>query len=330
MGDEANDPRMVQFEPFPRLPKEIRLKIWEHAIQEPCIVEIWQQPDYEPRAPQNGRETSEDEFGNEETTEETNEEVEEEPRSTNPINPDPPAPPPIIQAATDNGSKKSSDSDSDDEEDERYVEPINPNPFFTPTPIPPILHATQESRCIALKHYTPPFPVSPSEPPIFYNAANDILYFPPWCFQHNISQFERWISCSAKAKIRKIAIENLVWYAYIEDGSINNQIQISEFRGLEEFYLVSRKPDFSGCGCCHDFEGPDRGVLGFEVDPREPVGEEGEGEGEEARRRDNRRTFRDNVRDGVEEQFGKIREKDPEWRTPELKFVKVMRDGVEV
>jgi hypothetical protein len=328
MGDEANDPRMVRFEPFPRLPKEIRLKIWEHAIQEPRIVEIWQQPDYEPRAPQSGGESSEDESSNEEAHEE---EAEEEPRSTNPINPDPPAPPTIIQPATDNDSEKSSDSDSDDEEeDERYVEPINPNPFFTPTPIPPILHATQESRCIGLKHYTPPFPVSSSEPPIFYNAAIDILYFPPWCFQHNISQFERWISDSAKAKIRKIAIENLVWYAYIEDGSINNQIQISEFKGLEEFYLVSRKPDFSGCGCCHDFEGPDRGVLGFEVDPREPVTDGDEGEGEEARRRDNRRTFRDNVKDGVEEQFGKIRENDPRWQTPELKFVKVMRDGVEV
>jgi len=123
-----------------------------------------------------------------------------------------------------------------------------------------------------------------------------------------------------------------VWYSYVDDGSINDQIQISEFKGLEEFYLVSRNPDHSGCGCCHEFEHPDSGVLGFEVDPGKPVRDMGDGDGDEEKRRlgKNMRTFRDKVRDGVDEQFGKIREKDLEWRTPELRFMKVMRDGVAI
>lgn len=97
------------------------------------------------------------------------------------------------------------------------------------------------------------------------------------------------------------------------DRSVNGQIQVDAWMGLETFYLVGRDPR-GGCGCCLEFEGAERGVVGFE----------GFGEGDE----DEGGKYREIVKEDVRVVFEGIEAKDSMWKVPELKMVKLMRDGV--
>jgi hypothetical protein len=262
--------KLPQFKPFARLPKELRLKVWELAAQVPRIVEICQSSE-------------------EATSDEEN--------------------------------------DSDDEAS------LNPNPFYSPTAIPSILNTNRESRSIALEHYIPSFAHSGYSATIFYNPQVDILYFPAWCFQHNISEFEERVSDDVKGKIKKVAIEKLVWYSTWAKGMINNQIQISELRNLEEFYLVGRKPDFTGCGCCHSWDGPERGVVEFETDEEaeeRKQGEEGKASSKEEKKEEKKEmsSFSARVVRDVLAEFENIKKEDETWQAPEVKLVRLKRNGV--
>jgi 2EXR family len=244
-------PALTEFTLFPKLPKELRIKVWQFAAREPRIVEVCQLQDAKYIF-----------------------------RTTN---------------------------DDDD------WETINSAPFYSPTALPVILRINQESRVIALENYTLSFPNKTHPAQIYYNPAIDILYFAAWCFQYSIGHFERATKESVKDTIRHIAIDNLVWYSGWEDGTINNQIQIDGFRNLEELLLVTREPDETGCGCCHEFDGPETGVPTFmEFD--------GKGEGEKG-------YFERGVKDCVAE-FERIGEGNAGWKAPEVRFVQIMRDGV--
>jgi hypothetical protein len=243
-------PALTEFTLFPKLPKELRIKVWELAAREPRIVEVCQLQD----AKYITHSTQEDNY---ETT--------------------------------------------------------NSAPFYSPTAIPVILHINKESRIIALENYLLSFPNGAEPAQIYYNPTVDILYFPAWCFQYDISHFESVTPSSVKDTIRRIAIDNLVWYSGWGDGTINNQIQIDQFKNLEEFLLVTREPDAMGCGCCHEFEGPEEGVPDFKE-----FGKTAEGE---------KRYFERGVRDVLKE-FERIKESDPEWKAPSVRFVQIMRDGV--
>lgn len=130
----------------------------------------------------------------------------------------------------------------------------------------------------------------------------------------------------SKNKIRKIAIELLCWYrstTSTKNGNINHQIQISEFGGLEQFYLVHRRSDSTGCGCCHGFSGPDHGVLGFKPDDDT---QEKDSKLEEKMKPRNK--FREMVSTSILAEFENIKKRDPTWSIPELKFVDLTRDDV--
>jgi hypothetical protein len=245
-------PALIEFTLFPKLPKELRIKIWQFAARESRIVEVCQLQD-----------------------------------------------PKYIS--------RSSDDDDDD-----WVT-TNSAPFYSPTALPVILRINQESRVIALENYTLSFPNSTHSAQIYHNSSVDILYFPAWCFQYSIGHFERAIPASIKDTICRIAIDNLVWYSGWEDGTINNQIQIDGFRNLAELLLVTREPDEAGCGCCHEFDGPERGVPTFMEFEERDEGEKG--------------YFERGVKDCVAE-FERIKEGDAGWKAPEVRFVQIMRDGV--
>ena len=128
-------------------------------------------------------------------------------------------------------------------------------------------------------------------------------------------------------------MDNLIWNAYWSDGMLNEQVTISDFGGLEEFLFVSR--DTGGeCGCCMSWDGPEEGrvefVEGKAEDKEEKLGEaiivereQGvEGEGEE-----NDETDMDQYMKEVHERFEAIRNLDPDWKTPEFRFVQLKRDG---
>lgn len=70
------------------------------------------------------------------------------------------------------------------------------------------------------------------------------------------------LDAEEKGSIQKLAFETLVWYGS-HDGVINNYMPIWEFRNLREVVLVQRLPDYTGCGCCHELDEPERGVVGF-------------------------------------------------------------------
>jgi len=286
-----------QFKPFPHLPKELRLKVWELAAQVPRIVEICQ--------------------SSEETISERNKSDDDENTSD--------------KTGWDNEETTSDRNDSEESDDEAS---LNPNPFYSPTAIPSILHTNHESRSAALEHYIPSFAHSKYPATILYNSQVDILYFPAWCFQYNISQFEERVSDDVKDKIKKVAIENLVWYSGWSEGMINNQIQISDFGNLEEFYLIGREPDFTGCGCCHSWDGPERGVVGFEADEEaeeRKEGKEGKASSKEEKKegkKNKRSSFSARVVRDVLAEFENIKKEDEAWQVPEVKLVRLKRNGV--
>jgi 2EXR family len=243
-------PALVQFTLFPKLPKELRIKVWQFVAREPRIVEVCQLQDSQ-----------------------------------------------YIAHAT---------------EDNNY-EWRNSGPFYSPTAIPVILHINRESRVIALENYNLSVPHSSHPAQIYYNPFVDILYFPAWCFQYDISCFETATRPEIKDTIRRIAIDNLIWFSGWDDGTINNQIQIDGFKNLEELLLVTREPGELGCGCCHEFEGPEKGVPEF-------VGFVDGNEGSKG-------YFERGISDCLVE-FMKIKELDADWNAPEVRFVQLKRDGV--
>jgi len=142
------------------------------------------------------------------------------------------------------------------------------------------------------------------------------------------------VSDDVKDKIKKVAIENLVWYSGWSEGMINNQIQISDFGNLEEFYLIGREPDFSGCGCCHSWDGPERGVVGFEADEEaeeRKEGKEGKASSKEEKKegkKNKRSSFSARVVRDVLAEFENIKKEDEAWQVPEVKLVRLKRNGV--
>jgi hypothetical protein len=87
------------------------------------------------------------------------------------------------------------------------------------------------------------------------------------------------------------------------------------FKNLEELLLVTRKPDKLGCGCCHEFDGPEKGVPEFaEL-------EDG------AMNKGSKKYFEKGVEE-CERVFAKIKLENPEWRAPKARFVRLKRDGV--
>ena len=244
----ADLPALKEFTLFPKLPKELRIKVWQFAAREPRIVEVCQSQD--------------------------------------------------AQYITYGTPRDDWDSK-------------NSAPFYSPTALPVILHINVESRTIALEHYSISFPHDSHPAQIYYNPAVDILYFPAWCFRYHIDHFEFVTPPEIKNTIRRIAIDNLVWFSGWEDGTINNQIHIDQFKNLEEMLLVTREPDEAGCGCCHEFDGPETGMPEF--------AEYEDGDGEDYFER----AFKDCAKE-----FEKIKGQDEEWNAPEVRFVQLKRDGV--
>jgi hypothetical protein len=104
---------------------------------------------------------------------------------------------------------------------------------------------------------------------------------------------------------------------------------------------VQRLPDYTGCGCCHEFEGPEEGVVGFRAigerggEGEDEDGEEGEVEddveGEEVDEEDEDLVGsrkRTTMSEDAMEVFLTIREKDPGYSIPTLKEMDLTRDGV--
>ena len=201
------------------------------------------------------------------------------------------------------GENEDDDDDDDDEDEDEIHEGqesiTNPDAFYSPSALPAVLHVNQESRGIALKNYTSSFPT------IYFNSSIDMLFFPAWCFQYHIDDFEASTSTGTKNSIQRIALENLVWYAEWSENSINNQIELSEFRNLSEFWLIWRRPDETGCGCRHRFNVHEQGEVSF-LDAE----------------RNSERHLKD-----AGKAFEKIRKQDPKWKTPEVKFMRLMRNG---
>lgn len=82
---------------------------------------------------------------------------------------------------------------------------------------------------------------------------------------------------------------------------------------MQELLLVTREPDELGCGCCHEFDGPEKGIPEFAEFE----------DGSEA----TKGYFGRGVKDCIGE-FERIKERDPKWNAPELRFVQLKRDGV--
>lgn len=66
---------------------------------------------------------------------------------------------------------------------------------------------------------------------------------------------------------------------------------------------MHRLPDYIGCGCCHEFDGPEEGVVAF----REPVLNERWSH--------------------YKEEFKKIKERNHTWKVPRVRSVDLLRSG---
>jgi 2EXR family len=214
------------------------------------------------------------------------------------------------------------------------------NPFYSPTPLPKSLfNINRESRSVALQAYILSFPNGPHPPETRWNPAIDMVFLPAWCFHYHVRDFMAATRAEEKGLIQRLAFETLVRNGYNEEGMINFYIQIDEFRNLREVVLVQRLPDFTGCGCCHEFDGPEKGLVGFrevgeenkedgeleegEIDENKVAEEEAEVD-EEAVEARKRMTMSDDAM----EVFLAIREQDPGYSIPSVREVDLMRDGV--
>lgn len=209
---------------------------------------------------------------------------------------------------------------AEDNQEEEAVNP-NPNPFFTHTALPPLFYVSHESRQVALQHYPLSFPNPPEHPAtIRYNPSIDTLYFSASCFEDHIYDFESTLSPTMKDSIRRIAIDNLIWNSYPEDGTLNDQIHLDVFKNLEEITLTSRKVSLGQCGCCHEFHGRERGAVTFD----NPRG---------MHRPDNGHLSEYDMYEmsclrTMNETFDEISARDESWHRPDsVRFVDLLRDG---
>ena len=201
-------------------------------------------------------------------------------------------------------AKEDSDSDSDSDSSSSAPsnppssegEPIPPNTsaFYTSTPVHPLLHTSREARETALKHYQLSFPHYDHPPTIYYNPYIDILYFPSWAFPGDTSRFDDSLSPTVKASIRRVAIDNTMWFSSWEDGHINCTFQIDLFQNVEELLLVVRQPG-RGCGCCME-NSMEVGVVSFEDSKADK--------------------YYLRCENAVRAEFERIKERDPEWNVP--------------
>lgn len=224
-----------------------------------------------------------------------------------------------------------------DVENSDYKHRNTQNPFYSPTALPrSLFNINRESRSIAQSIYIFSFANGAHPAKIRWNPAIDTIFLPAWCFQYRVNDFMDASTEEEKSLIQKLAFETLVWYGDNYEGCINHYIQIDEFRNLREVMLVQRLPDHTGCGCCHEFDGPEEGVAGFKEieeieddDEDEDEGDdaevsEGAGAAVEVEKQQKRRTMSE---DCVEE-FLAIHKRDPKWRIPSVREVDLTRNGV--
>ena len=106
-------------------------------------------------------------------------------------------------------------------------------------------------------------------------------------------------------------MDDMLWLAGWEDGAIENQSKIDELRNLEEFVLVTRELDDYG----RDFRGDSvslyEGVPEFVEYPDGSL----------------HRDLEICMKHCMTE-FERIKRLDAKWRVPEVRFVKLRRDGV--
>jgi hypothetical protein len=200
--------------------------------------------------------------------------------------------------------------EEEDDEENEYLGRKNPNPFYSPAALPVILHVNRESRMIALEHYQLSFANAGNPATIYWNPTVDTLYFPIWCWSYNLTNFERATTKEVRDSIQRLAIDNLVWYAHWDEGTINCQIQIKKYGNLEEFYIVTRESDPGPWTPEFDGRHPEVGKVEF------VVSDEGADFYAESGPKD------------VKEAFEAIKKENPKWKTPKFKFIQSKRDGV--
>ncbi|KAF4636701.1 hypothetical protein G7Y89_g1396 [Cudoniella acicularis] len=214
---------------------------------------------------------------------------------------------------------------------------VDDAPFYSSTKIPSIFRVNQESRSVALQEYPLSFPNGEHPARIYFNPGVDTLYFPAWCFERSIDVFEERVPTEEKKNIRRLAVEFLIWYGSQErENYLNNeQIDLFEFPNLEELLLVHRLPDHTGCGCCHMFEGPERGVVSFEeygnkIENGQVVYKEVKEESQSKDDESPKRMRKDRMLEDVCASFQWCKEEDPDWSMPNAKRVELKRDGVRI
>ncbi|KAH9215751.1 hypothetical protein DL95DRAFT_388375 [Leptodontidium sp. 2 PMI_412] len=248
---------------FPLLPKELRLAIWNLALEprivELCFYEDGRDGDENENEDGNEAEDLVNEGGDlsgvrkegrdiENGTEHEDKDQEAGSQETNNEN--------------DNDDDNNSETTSDDSKSNTTHTPVpKRGQFYSPSPLPALLRVNSEARSIAVAASLPGFPVESNKEDVYYNPEIDILYFPAWCWQHDVMGFEEVVGEEVKGRIRRVAVENLMWMSYWEDGTVNGQITISEFKGVKEFIFATR--ELTQCGCCIDFDGPERELVEF-------------------------------------------------------------------
>ncbi|KAH7321716.1 hypothetical protein BKA65DRAFT_540888 [Rhexocercosporidium sp. MPI-PUGE-AT-0058] len=353
---------------FPLLPKELRLAIWNLALESRIVelcFQVWDEEWETGDGNEDGSETENGELEHKrddppgvikeagDVDEDEDEDQEAETEATNKEN--------------DNDNDNNSDGDSDSESETSHT-PLKPGHFYSPTALPSLLRVNSEARSVALAASLPGFPMSSNKEDeyVYYNPEIDILFFPAWCWQHDISGFEERVGKEVKGRIRRVALENLMWMSFWDEGTVNDQITISEFKNVKEFIFATR--ELTECGCCIDFGGPEVGLVEFveigdeDEDEKEAtkVAEEGstplvgekdansetemnnsndqvsltremkglgvEGNGEEVDKR-GKFDYTKGYMDRLVVEFQKIKEADEDWNVPEARFVRLKRGG---
>ena len=183
-------------------------------------------------------------------------------------------------------------------------------PFYSPTTNPSLLSVNHESRTIILENYILSFPNGTHPAQIYFNPSVDTLFFPAWCWLAIDTPFGSALLEETKGKVRRVAIEELVWCDHWSGEIEDEVLEICELKNLEEVILVVRDPGFP-CICFPLFvDGPERGELEFVR-----IEEAESGHYEKAMK-------------SVRDYFESITRCDPERKIPELKVMRAKRDGV--
>lgn len=113
------------------------------------------------------------------------------------------------------------------------------------TQVPAMLHATAESRAVALKHYKLSFELHFGGNPIYFNPKADTLLFT------KLDAVESWVKCEPivnKDQIFKFGLENkMVRYLQVREGTVNflkNREFLQRFLGLETLTMDGVWPDY--------------------------------------------------------------------------------------